>query len=64
MYEFSCEVTRELSNQTCRREYVHPIDGQRFPGPHRVIIGSDGEIYYTPDHYQTFFLSNRNVLLY
>ena len=56
MYEFSCEVTRELSNQTCRREYVHPIDGQRFPGPHRVIIGSDGEIYYTPDHYQTFFL--------
>ena len=37
------------------KEYVHPIDGQRFPGPHRVIIGSDGEIYYTPDHYQTFF---------
>ncbi len=36
------------------KEYVHPIEGQRFPGPHRVIIGSEGEIYYTPDHYKTF----------
>lgn len=36
------------------KEYVHPYEGQRFPGPHRVIVGSDGEIYYTPDHYQTF----------
>lgn len=36
-------------------EYVHPIDGQRFPGAHRVIKGNGGEIYYTPDHYHNFF---------
>ena len=36
------------------REYVHPIEGQRFPGPHRIITGANGEIYYSSNHYQTF----------
>lgn len=35
-------------------EWVHPTEGQRGPGPQRIITGEDGEIYYTPDHYQTF----------
>ena len=35
-------------------EYVHPIEGGRFPGAHRIITGANGEIYYTPDHYRTF----------
>jgi guanyl-specific ribonuclease Sa len=36
------------------REWVHPTPGLSGPGPQRVVTGSDGEIYYTPDHYQTF----------
>lgn len=36
------------------KEYVHPTPGQRSPGPQRVIVGSEGDIWYTPDHYKTF----------
>lgn len=36
------------------REYVHPTAGIPGPGPQRVVIGSGGEVYYTPDHYQSF----------
>ena len=36
------------------KEYVHPTPGLRGPGPQRIVIGRNGEIYYTPDHYQTF----------
>jgi guanyl-specific ribonuclease Sa len=36
------------------REWVHPTPGQRGPGPQRVVTGKKGEIYYTPDHYETF----------
>ena len=36
------------------REYVHPTPGLRGPGPQRLVIGEEGEVYYTPDHYQTF----------
>lgn len=36
-------------------EYVHPTEGVRGPGAHRIITGKEGEIYYTPDHYKTFF---------
>jgi filamentous hemagglutinin len=35
-------------------EYVHPTPGINGPGPQRIIIGLDGEIYYTPNHYKTF----------
>jgi guanyl-specific ribonuclease Sa len=36
------------------REYVHPTPGVSGPGPQRVVVGKGGELYYTPDHYQTF----------
>ena len=36
------------------KEYVHPTPNISGPGPQRVIIGKDGDIWYTPDHYQTF----------
>ena len=35
-------------------EWVHPTPGVSGPGPQRVITGLGGELYYTPDHYQSF----------
>ncbi len=35
-------------------EYVHPTPGIGGPGPQRIIIGKDGEAYYTHDHYNSF----------
>ena len=36
------------------KEYVHSTHGISGPGPQRVIVGKDGDAWYTPDHYQTF----------
>lgn len=36
------------------KEYVHPTPDSDGPGPQRVVLGQQGEIYYTPDHYQSF----------
>ena len=36
------------------KEYVVPTPGFKGPGPRRLVIGGGGEIYYTPDHYETF----------
>jgi filamentous hemagglutinin len=36
------------------REYIHPTPGDDGPGGQRVIVGRDGEVFYTPDHYRTF----------
>ncbi len=36
------------------KEYVHPTPKLSGPGPQRVIIGTDGDAWYTPDHYKTF----------
>lgn len=36
------------------REYVVPTPGQNGPGPQRIIVGREGEAFYTPDHYETF----------
>jgi len=36
------------------REYVLRTPGINGVGPQRVILGEDYEIYYTPDHYETF----------
>ncbi len=36
------------------KEYVHPTPGISGPGPQRVVMGRDGEVFYTPDHYRTF----------
>jgi ribonuclease T1 len=35
-------------------EFVHRTPGIGGPGPQRVIVGREGETYYTPDHYRTF----------
>lgn len=35
-------------------EFVHPTPGDDGPGGQRVVMGREGEIYYTPDHYRTF----------
>ncbi|MFV2104659.1 ribonuclease domain-containing protein [Micromonospora sp. LOL_024] len=31
-----------------------PGSGNPKPGGERIVTGSDGSVYYTPDHYQTF----------
>jgi len=36
------------------REYVVPTPGVSGPGPQRLVVGKDGEVFYTPDHYETF----------
>lgn len=34
-------------------EYVHPPPRTvRWPGPRRVIVGRNGEVYFSPDHYR------------
>lgn len=35
-------------------EYVVPSDQMGHVGPQRIVIGKDGEAFYTPDHYGTF----------
>lgn len=40
------------------REYVVPTPGERGPGPQRIILGREGEAFYTPDHYGTFIPLN------
>lgn len=36
------------------REYVHPTPGLDGPGPQRIVIGAEGEAWYTADHYKSF----------
>lgn len=36
------------------KEYVHPTPDIPGPGPQRIIVGQNGEAYYTNDHYKTF----------
>lgn len=36
------------------REWVHPTPDASGPGPQRVVSGEDGDLWYTPDHYETF----------
>lgn len=36
------------------KEYVHPTPKTTGPGPQRIIVGKDGDTWYTPDHYRTF----------
>lgn len=35
-------------------EYIHPTKSISGPGPQRVILGKGGEVWYTPDHYESF----------
>jgi guanyl-specific ribonuclease Sa len=36
------------------KEYVYRPEGAETPGLERVVVGKGGEVYYTPDHYETF----------
>jgi filamentous hemagglutinin len=36
------------------KEYVVPSEQMDHSGPQRIIIGRDGEAYYTPNHYDSF----------
>ncbi len=45
-------IPREASGHY--REWVHPTKGFSGPGPQRVVTGKNREIYYTPDHYDSF----------
>lgn len=36
------------------REYVVRTPGIAHAGPQRLVIGADGEVYYTHDHYRSF----------
>ena len=43
-----------IKTESYYREFVHPTPGIKGPGPQRIIYGECDEIYYTPDHYQSF----------
>ena len=36
------------------REYVVRTPGISHAGPQRLVIGADGEVFYTHDHYRSF----------
>ena len=42
-------------------EYVVPTPGEKGPGPQRIILGREGEAFYTPDHYESFLPLNRRT---
>lgn len=58
-------VFRNLSHRLPRkarnyyREYVVPTKGIRGPGPQRLVLGEEGEAYYTYDHYDSFIKLER-----
>lgn len=37
------------------REYTVPTPGLRTRGARRIVTGQEGEYFYTPDHYRTFW---------
>lgn len=37
------------------REYTVPTPGARDRGARRIVAGTGGEYYYTPNHYRTFW---------
>jgi len=37
------------------REYTVPTPGAQGRGARRIVAGSSGEIYYTDDHYRSFW---------
>ncbi len=36
------------------REYTVPTPGARDRGARRIVVGRDGDLYYTDDHYNSF----------
>ncbi|MGC3969699.1 MAG: ribonuclease domain-containing protein [Pirellulales bacterium] len=35
-------------------EWVVPTPGEGGPGPQRIVVGDDGDVWYTRDHYKSF----------
>lgn len=35
-------------------EWVVPTPGESGPGPQRLVVGADGDVWYTHDHYRSF----------
>lgn len=35
-------------------EWVVPTPGEGGPGPQRLVVGADGDVWYTHDHYRSF----------
>jgi ribonuclease T1 len=35
-------------------EYTVPTPGERDRGARRLVVGKDGDVYYTDDHYESF----------
>ncbi|MBN8624397.1 MAG: ribonuclease [Planctomycetes bacterium] len=35
-------------------EWVVPTPGESGPGPQRIVLGDDGDVWYTRDHYKNF----------
>ena len=49
-----------VGNQIAYREWgTIPSPGNLKPGGERIVTGSDGTFYYSPDHYQTFLMVPR-----
>jgi filamentous hemagglutinin len=40
------------------QEFVVPTPGVSCAGSQRIVQGAGGELFYTPDHYQTFIPLN------
>ena len=40
-------------------EFVHRVSDDRSPGACRIVIGAKGDVWYTPDHYNTFIRVDR-----
>ncbi|MGH3714247.1 MAG: ribonuclease domain-containing protein [Micromonosporaceae bacterium] len=36
------------------REYTVPTPGEADRGARRLVVGEDGDVYYTADHYESF----------
>lgn len=36
------------------REFTVPTPGSRDRGARRLVVGGDGDVYYTADHYESF----------
>ena len=43
------------------REYTVPTPGRRDRGARRIVVGQNGEYYYTEDHYRTFRMIRKGL---
>ncbi len=53
------EIYLPIKEKGYYKEYVHPTPNWDKPGSRRIIKGKGGELYYSPDHYDTFLKFKR-----